>query len=153
MEIKPEWWRMGLEYFIWTSIFPLSQNYFIFWTSMATFSQYNSIYWTPMLPISHHNSYFWTSMPIVSHYNSYYWTSMPILSQSEKLLYVLSHPAVFCPGKMTISGILEHTHFQKVCISSFWITFPKMAPQGLSLIHIWRCRRSTLCRSRWSPYH
>ena len=25
--------------------------------------------------------------------------------------------------------------------------------QWLSLIHIWRCRRSTLCRSRWSPYH
>ena len=25
--------------------------------------------------------------------------------------------------------------------------------QMLSLIHIWRCRRSTLCRSRWSPYH
>ena len=24
---------------------------------------------------------------------------------------------------------------------------------ALSLIHIWRCRRSTLCRSRWSPYH
>eukprot|EP00826_Nyctotherus_ovalis_P059918 TRINITY_DN8374_c0_g1_i3.p2 TRINITY_DN8374_c0_g1~~TRINITY_DN8374_c0_g1_i3.p2 ORF type:complete len:187 (-),score=58.27 TRINITY_DN8374_c0_g1_i3:16-576(-) len=23
----------------------------------------------------------------------------------------------------------------------------------LSLIHICRCRRSTLCRSRWSPYH
>ena len=23
----------------------------------------------------------------------------------------------------------------------------------LSLIHIWRCRRTTLCRSRWSPYH
>ena len=27
------------------------------------------------------------------------------------------------------------------------------APLALSLIHIWRCRRSTLCRSRWSPYH
>ena len=25
--------------------------------------------------------------------------------------------------------------------------------QGLSLIHIWRCRRYSLCRSRWSPYH
>ena len=25
--------------------------------------------------------------------------------------------------------------------------------ETLSLIHIWRCRRSTLCRSRWSPYH
>ena len=29
-----------------------------------------------------------------------------------------------------------------------------VSPVGwLSLIHIWRCRRSTLCRSRWSPYH
>ena len=27
------------------------------------------------------------------------------------------------------------------------------SPLYLSLIHIWRCRRSTLCRSRWSPYH
>ena len=29
-------------------------------------------------------------------------------------------------------------------------------PRGggkLSLIHIWRCRRDVLCRSRWSPYH
>eukprot|EP00826_Nyctotherus_ovalis_P048046 TRINITY_DN5620_c0_g3_i1.p1 TRINITY_DN5620_c0_g3~~TRINITY_DN5620_c0_g3_i1.p1 ORF type:complete len:385 (-),score=66.73 TRINITY_DN5620_c0_g3_i1:22-1176(-) len=26
-------------------------------------------------------------------------------------------------------------------------------PLYLSLIHICRCRRSTLCRSRWSPYH
>ena len=24
---------------------------------------------------------------------------------------------------------------------------------GLSLIHIWRCRRIERCRSRWSPYH
>ena len=23
----------------------------------------------------------------------------------------------------------------------------------LSLIHIWRCRRGSRCRSRWSPYH
>ena len=28
-----------------------------------------------------------------------------------------------------------------------------LAVRCLSLIHIWRCRRSTLCRSRWSPYH
>ena len=28
-----------------------------------------------------------------------------------------------------------------------------MAGGYLSLIHISRCRRSTLCRSRWSPYH
>ena len=24
---------------------------------------------------------------------------------------------------------------------------------ALSLIHIWRCRRYAVCRSRWSPYH
>ena len=24
---------------------------------------------------------------------------------------------------------------------------------NLSLIHIWRCRRPRVCRSRWSPYH
>ena len=34
------------------------------------------------------------------------------------------------------------------------IQFEKSSKEeGLSLIHIWRCRRSTLCRSRWSPYH
>ena len=38
-------------------------------------------------------------MPILSQSKSYYWTSMPILSQSEKLLYVLSHPAGFFPRK------------------------------------------------------
>ena len=27
------------------------------------------------------------------------------------------------------------------------------AVSQLSLIHIWRCRRSYACRSRWSPYH
>ena len=30
---------------------------------------------------------------------------------------------------------------------------PLKAPRSLSLIHIWRCRRYAVCRSRWSPYH
>ena len=29
----------------------------------------------------------------------------------------------------------------------------RLSMQYLSLIHIWRCRRSYACRSRWSPYH
>ena len=33
----------------------------------------------------------------------------------------------------------------KDCYSKWW-TY-------LSLIHIWRCRRYAVCRSRWSPYH
>ena len=36
----------------------------------------------------------------------------------------------------------------------FWSKFVSCpCEKVLSLIHIWRCRRSTLCRSRWSPYH
>ena len=51
-------------------------------------------------------------------------------------------------------------------LNPFWIVFAAFFEHGyntslllfllsllLSLIHIWRCRRSTLCRSRWSPYH
>ena len=38
-----------------------------------------------------------------------------------------------------------------------WIFITEMPKrrlfQDLSLIHIWRCRRYSLCRSRWSPYH
>ena len=30
---------------------------------------------------------------------------------------------------------------------------PNVKSIHLSLIHIWRCRRSYACRSRWSPYH
>ena len=33
------------------------------------------------------------------------------------------------------------------------ISIPWSSLPGLSLIHIWRCRRSYACRSRWSPYH
>ena len=39
---------------------------------------------------------------------------------------------------------------EKVTITKRWFTQDLYT---LSLIHIWRCRRSTLCRSRWSPYH
>ena len=39
--------------------------------------------------------------------------------------------------------------YSDVCSKNSW----KLSGLYLSLIHIWRCRRSTLCRSRWSPYH
>ena len=40
-------------------------------------------------------------------------------------------------------------HFVICIIVIIIITTPTI----LSLIHIWRCRRYSLCRSRWSPYH
>ena len=38
-----------------------------------------------------------------------------------------------------------------ICSSIFVVVVA--AACVLSLIHIWRCRRDVLCRSRWSPYH
>ena len=40
--------------------------------------------------------------------------------------------------------------FASICWN-FMLTEEKK--HRLSLIHIWRCRRYSLCRSRWSPYH
>ena len=54
---------------------------------------------------------------------------------SRLLFAVLSGTSVTLSVQLILSIILLYTS------------------QRLSLIHIWRCRRSTLCRSRWSPYH
>ena len=48
----------------------------------------------------------------------------------------------------TSLAIFPHAVINWIQIWRIWM--PEMR---LSLIHIWRCRRSTLCRSRWSPYH
>ena len=44
------------------------------------------------------------------------------------------------PETARFSGRLEHPMYI-------------LSVLGLSLIHIWRCRRYAVCRSRWSPYH
>ena len=58
--------------------------------------------------------------------------------------------------------LAAHLHLQHIfCLDSCFHPVIKKShrhavvrpSQQLSLIHIWRCRRSTLCRSRWSPYH
>ena len=42
-----------------------------------------------------------------------------------------------------------------ICYTPVWTTHEVNfgGIYHLSLIHIWRCRRSYACRSRWSPYH
>ena len=44
-----------------------------------------------------------------------------------------------------------HTRRMAKCV--YWRNGPILISKSLSLIHIWRCRRYSLCRSRWSPYH
>ena len=44
-------------------------------------------------------------------------------------------------------------HYSDTTVTLQWHYSDTTVTLQLSLIHIWRCRRSTLCRSRWSPYH
>ena len=50
-----------------------------------------------------------------------------------------------------ICGSNVYTEQNKTSLTFKWTTLSTV--YTLSLIHIWRCRRSYACRSRWSPYH
>ena len=50
-------------------------------------------------------------------------------------------------------SLCTHTHSLSALHSTSHLHPVHYTMHTLSLIHIWRCRRSTLCRSRWSPYH
>ena len=69
----------------------------------------------------------------VNYYNSY-WKFIESFSQMSGKLESLIKSAY-------------HASNKQGSITNQW------PEDHLSLIHIWRCRRSTLCRSRWSPYH
>ena len=47
----------------------------------------------------------------------------------------------------------NHQSLNSLGFSFFFNPAPPGYFVSLSLIHIWRCRRYSLCRSRWSPYH
>ena len=48
---------------------------------------------------------------------------------------------------------LRRARFTFPIISRKSFSYRSPSVLHLSLIHIWRCRRSYACRSRWSPYH
>ena len=49
----------------------------------------------------------------------------------------------------TARAITDPMEFSKSLPTNHFIS----SLMALSLIHIWRCRRYAVCRSRWSPYH
>ena len=56
------------------------------------------------------------------------------------------------PYQNQISANLSNEKIETQNINYF-VKMSMSSPISLSLIHIWRCRRYSLCRSRWSPYH
>ena len=65
---------------------------------------------------------------------------MPTLQIDYKYKMWTHSYIFFCLRKMSVSFTS--------CLVYLWCV-----GLWLSLIHIWRCRRYSLCRSRWSPYH
>eukprot|EP00826_Nyctotherus_ovalis_P019919 TRINITY_DN16207_c0_g1_i1.p1 TRINITY_DN16207_c0_g1~~TRINITY_DN16207_c0_g1_i1.p1 ORF type:complete len:108 (-),score=20.68 TRINITY_DN16207_c0_g1_i1:17-340(-) len=47
----------------------------------------------------------------------------------------------------------QFSQVEAIMFNYYAVNGTSHAHLDLSLIHICRCRRSTLCRSRWSPYH
>ena len=67
---------------------------------------------------------------------------------SRDILYLLC----YIPPRWFVRRIVLYMlHEYQICVYSRLYHIDTII--YLSLIHIWRCRRSTLCRSRWSPYH
>ena len=105
---------------------------------------------------------------------SFFWLSSWWWSKSSKVVFLIEKHyfllKIICFQKITS---FFQSHFSQICslknifdlrplpldiwyiIYHIWYMIYDISYMiyHLSLIHIWRCRRSTLCRSRWSPYH
>ena len=84
-------------------------------------------------------------------------TEQPMSNPSNPVIRVGSiflHKCVF--DMSNLHWRATHILLVIVCPKKAWATHTEeqlMSFWYLSLIHIWRCRRYSLCRSRWSPYH
>ena len=76
----------------------------------------------------------------------YFWDSLLVERQTCD-----TKVASLNPGRSGGKIFFSRVYF--VCWLLFSVRSTPVLLQWLSLIHIWRCRRDVLCRSRWSPYH
>ena len=73
---------------------------------------------------------------------------------SKFLLYISPILGVAWPGCPGYPGSAAPANMYVISrVQSKQFPFSPYIILFLSLIHIWRCRRYSLCRSRWSPYH
>ena len=65
------------------------------------------------------------------------------------ILFTVLQTVLLTYNKRSVLKNTIHLHLSVVfiLIANFSLWY------SLSLIHIWRCRRYAVCRSRWSPYH
>ena len=72
---------------------------------------------------------------------------------TSAFLYNSTHALMSCQCQiLNKSVLLACYYYSHPVLMNCQLTF-SYSTLLLSLIHIWRCRRYSLCRSRWSPYH
>ena len=96
-------------------------------------------------------------------YRNFHWNSWSRQSKSVRALFPPPLHLTALPSHFTrllIFPVLKDLRTTNLFVFLLYATksvefflFSSYSWYNLSLIHIWRCRRSTLCRSRWSPYH
>ena len=69
-----------------------------------------------------------------------------ILQSNDNPIMCISICSLICP--LCLDVLLQTLHLCPPSVKVICWSIYK-----LSLIHIWRCRRYAVCRSRWSPYH
>ena len=79
----------------------------------------------------------------------------PVVDEPETPFYTADQDFIGMSELFLVSHLLDVDKRKKRSLGYLEIlgSYFLFASMCLSLIHIWRCRRSTLCRSRWSPYH
>ena len=145
-------------------------------TSTCSTQMYNMVYYGNILPLfvlcTHPNLLLvlpkrrkimlisrWHSNQMYANVNTTFfihifiwWWNIP---KSLSLFFVLATAISFTPNPIYF-GIPKFCDPIRACWGKRLQASFFKAPckqQNLSLIHIWRCRRYAVCRSRWSPYH
>ena len=87
--------------------------------------------------------------------NKFVWNFSDFISKLSSLIWNFKDANIsFIPGKIdwrlnvNFNSFSLLNKFLKFAFNPMFFDY-----KFLSLIHIWRCRRYAVCRSRWSPYH
>ena len=104
------------------------------------------------------NNHFLLLTLIVNSNCSFFQTSATKILKYEQLKFsinVNNKKLLFHRQKFIFDVIFTKIQFLMIFgkKNSVFANFFALKSVELSLIHIWRCRRSYACRSRWSPYH
>ena len=62
-------------------------------------------------------------------------------------------PSLKTLSDASVNSAQDKDEISQICCMPVGVSKVLVDGYMLSLIHIWRCRRASMCRSRWSPYH